>query len=516
MPKGARSGPARRRGPGRPTWARHAVVCLAAICASDAWAQASAARAVSVTPSLRIAETLTDARRRTDGTTSWDSITSITPAIRVSSRAGRLQGSLDYSLSANFYARDSSANSLHHRLGASRRAELVQDHLTVDMAAGVARQSTSALSLQSPESNLAGSGQTHVSNYSISPSLRGRPGGLAELSARLLVAGTDSGTSSISNSTNLTASARVASPTPGALVGWYVDASRQVVDFERGRRSESDRLVGGLSLRPDVDWQLRLRVGIEDSDIATLTKERTDTYGAGATWTPTERTLVSLDLDQRSFGHSHALNVQHRMRRVIVRMSDRQDVTSGADAGRALVTAYDLFFALFASQEPDPIKREQLVNSFLLRNNLSPQTPVNGGLLSSSSALQRRQEVSLAVQGQRTNVVVSGFRVASRRAFDLVGVPDDLAAGDLAQRGINFNVSHQLTPTSSLGFGLSGSRARSEQTGTFSKLEVVTLNWSERLSRRATVSLGLRHSQSETSTERLDENALLANLYLLF
>lgn len=494
------------------------LLLLLASAATSVMAQdgSGAPRGLTISRSLSVSETLTDARQRSDGTTSGDAITTVTPAIRVVSRGGQIRGSLDYSLSANLHARDTAANNLQHNLSAAATAEILAEHLTVDLRGSVARQSASALALQTPDSNLAGRSQTHVRSYSIAPLLRGTPGGVVDMSARLTLAGTDSGSSSISNSTSKAAALHLGSPSAGTRLGWALDATRQVIDFDRGRGSEDDRLVAGLSMRPLPDLQLGVRVGIENSDIASPTKKRTDTWGAGFAWTPSERTLVALDADRRSFGHSHAFNLQHRLRRTVLRFSDRQDVSSGVDAGTTLIPAFDLFFAMFAAQEPDPVKREQLVNAFLRNNNLPADTLIRAGLLTASTALQRRQELSLAWQGLRTGLVLSGFRTDSRRAADLVGVPDDLATGELRQRGFAVSVSHALTPTSAVGLAFNSSRSRTVQTDAHSDIDSLSLNWGERLSNRTSVSLSLRHSESATGTERLNENAVTANLYMLF
>lgn len=479
--------------------------------------EASDPRRFVVTPSFSVSETLTDNYRGGTGTGQAESITAVTPGLRITSRAGRVQGAIDYSLSGVVHARDTSANEVRHRLAANVSAEAVQNHLFIDLRGSISRQPISALNFQAPDPDLGGSSYTDVRTFTASPVLRGTLGGVVDLQARLLASGTDSGSNDISDSATATASLRLASVATGARLGWSFDASRQIVDFDQGRRTEEDRVVGGLSIAPNPELRLRVRAGVENGDVASLTKERTNTWGAGLSWTPTDRTRIALDADKRSFGHSHALSFEHRMRRSVWRYSDRQDVSSGTDASGAAVPAYDLFYALFASQEPDPVRREQLVNAFLQRNNLTPDDLLNGGLLSSSSAVQRLQELSFAVEGPRTTYLISATATSNRQAFEIASAPADLVANDLKQRGLNFGVVHRLTPTATLNLRAATMRSSSVELDERSRLNTVSASWTDRLSRRASLSLGVRHSAYDSSVgEDYKENALLANFGLVF
>ena len=481
-----------------------------------ALAQGVSAPGLVITPSVTVSETLIDSRRDRAGAKRSDAITTISPGVRIVSRAGRVQGTFDYSLAGVMYARDSDSNDVQHRLAASVVAEAIQDHLYVDMRGSVARQAISALGPQSADPTFASSNYSQVKTFTIAPVLRGTPGGVVDLSASMVLSTTDSGTSAISDSDSGSAALRIGSVRRGARLGWALDATRRIVDFERGRRTEEDRLIASVAYSVNPELRLDARVGVEDSNVASLTKTRTDTWGGGFFWTPTDRTRIAASGDRRAFGHSHAFEFQHRMRRLVWRLSDRQDVTSGADASGAAIPAYDLFFALYASQEPDPVRRAELVNSLLQRANLSPTELVNGGFLTGASALQRRQELSLAVEGVRTTFLVSAFNSSSRRAFALVAGLDDLDAGRLDQRGLTFSMAHKVTPNSSISLFASTQRAVSDGSGRSGRLNSITANWTERLGRRSDLTLGARHSEFDGTADVTSESALQASLRMTF
>ena len=471
---------------------------------------------MEVTTSLKLSETVSSRRNGVTGESTNEAVTTISPGVRATSRTGRLQGSVDYSLDGVLNSRDSSANAVRHRLAAAGVAEVVERHLYVDLTGSISRQPISTFGVLSADPLVTDKNTTDVRTFSVSPVLRGNVAGAVDVEARWHAAMTRSGATSASDSNSSVASVRMGSAAAAARTGWSLDLSRQVVDYDLGRRTEEDRAVVGVSFAASPELRLTARVGVEDGDLVSFQKERTDTFGAGLLWTPTVRTKLAIDLDRRSFGHSHGVSFEHRMRRSVWRFSDRQDLTNGASAQGATVPAFDLFFSLFQSQEPDPFLREQLVNSFLQRNNLDPRTLVNGGFLTSASALQRRQELSFAVEGVRTTFVVSGNLTSSRRAFGTVVGGDDLSAGGLRQRGLTVAVTHRLTPSSTLGLIAASQHSNSDTVGLFSRLNSITANWTDRIGRRTTMSLGVRHSSFDSGTDANRENALLANLHMAF
>lgn len=493
-----------------------AALCLAA--AGGAQAQdADPARATAFTPRLSITQTLTDSYSGAAGGDGAEAITTISPGLRLSTRSGPWQGSVDYALTGVLYARNSAANSLHHRLSASAQAEPVQGHLTVTATAQISQQPISLLGLQVADPVLDDSNHSDVKTLSVAPTLRGTLGGLFAVQAGLQATVTDSGTRSASDSTNTTASLALGPAAAGARLGWSIDASRSVSDFDRGRRTESDRLVAGLSVQVLPDLRVSARGGVESNDFTTIDKQRYDTWGAGLVWTPTDRTRVQVDGDRRSFGHSHAVAVEHRMRRSALRYTDSQSVADGAarTAG-ALVSARGLFLELFKSQEPDLTLREQLVNDFLLRNGIPPDALIGGGFLASSAAVHRRQELSLATQGLRTSVIVSAFATHSRRADTLVAVADDLSSGGVRQRGLSFTVTHRLTPTGSVGLSGTTQRSQSDGLGQRNTLNTLMATWTEQVSRRMRASLSVRHSAFGGDADERRENALTGTLNVSF
>lgn len=493
-----------------------AVAAVVAVLAMPALAQQGATRSgVSIVPTLSLQQLFTDSHlaqgsAATDGRTS-ESITTVSPGIRLASPSGRIQGSLDYSLVGVLYGRDSAASNVQHRLAASGRAEIVRNTFEINAAASISRQPTSALAVQSVDGALTERNQSDLKTVSLRPVLRGQLGGSVDLQASVNASATSGG---LQGGTRGTGGAfSLASSSSGAVFGWGVDASRQSSHFGDGRDTTTDRVIGSLRYRPDPELQFTLRAGQERTDLASLESRSFDNYGGGITWVPSSRTRVQFDADKRQFGHSHEVRLEHRMRRTVVRYSDSRNVNDGSTPGAAgaSVRAYDLFFELFASQEPDPVARDLLVRAFLERNGIAADSLLGGGgFLTGAVSIQRRRELSFAVDGLRTTWMLSAFQTNTERGDTVSGAVDDLAAGAIRQRGLSVTVSHRLTPVSSLNLNATTQRTRSAATGTGNGLDSVSLGWSTRLGQRSTFVLTLRHAEYDDSVAPYAENALSA------
>lgn len=477
--------------------------------------QAGSRPRLEVVPTLSVTQTLTDSFRANATSASEprraEAITSIGPGLRVTSRSGRVQGVFDYGFAGVLHARDSEANEIRHRLSATGRAELVPGHLDLNAAASITRQPTSAFGVQSVDGDLSSRNRSDVRTLSLQPVLRGVLGGAVAVQASANASRSDGGNQL---GTRSTGAALTLSPAAGGrVIGWSLTGSRQISDFDGGRETTIDRAIASVIVRPDVDFQVTVRGGVERSDLASLESREYENYGAGLLWTPTPRTRVAIDGDKRQFGESHQVSLEHRFRRSVWRYTDSKSINDGLSSLGAgnTVTAYDLFFELFASQEPDPVARDLLVRAFLERNGVAPDTRLGGGgFLTGAVSIQRRQELSFALSGVRTSGTVAVYQTTSERGDTLSGADDDLALGPVRQRGLSITVSHRLTPISSLSVNLSSQRSRSLARADRNDLDSVSLGWNTRLGPLSSLSLALRHAEFDGNTDPYTENALTA------
>ena len=121
----------------RPLWLVAALATPAAVQAQVA----AATPGLTVEPTFTVQETVTTNRDLSHTNAQADAITELRPGLRLSSHAGRVQGSLSYSLRALAYARASHLNALQNDLNAALQAELVERHAFLDASATASRQS---------------------------------------------------------------------------------------------------------------------------------------------------------------------------------------------------------------------------------------------------------------------------------------------------------------------------------------------------------------------------------------
>lgn len=469
---------------------------------------------ISVVPVFSIVETYTDNRKLTTTDRQSELITQISPGVQISSRSGAVQGSLSYAASGVLYARDSSANTIQNQLSANGTAELVERRLFVDAAAAISQQAVSAFGTQSAGSVTDISNRTEVSTYSLSPYLRGRLLGSVDYQARLSYLRSSGSAGALGDTKALTGTAGLSGMV--GRIGWSLDGSRNATEYDDGRRYYTGRFGGSLVSTSIPDLRLTVRLARESSDLNQSAAGNKTSWGAGALWTPGPRTTVGLDADRRYFGNSHALTLQHRFARSIWVYTDSRDVTTGGVSGRQTFSLYDLFFAQFASIEPDPLKRDTLVRNFLRANGLDPTTTTLGGFLTASPSVQRRQNLSVSLQGLRSTVTVAGFQSTSSQ-LDPAAAGGDLGqAAEVRQLGWNVTVSYRLTPVAS--FIVVGSMLKTPDSGSFAGNDLRTLmaTWQSSVGQRAQVSLGVRYAVFDSEANPYHETALIGSLSLRF
>jgi uncharacterized protein (PEP-CTERM system associated) len=500
---------------------------LATLLVPAARAQEAAGRSVLVSTQFTAQQTITDNVNLSATDKRSDAITELRPGIRVSSRSGRVQGNLDYSLGALIHARDSSLNELQNNLNASVAAEVVEQHLFVDGRVGISQQTISAFGTQVGNTGLVNDNQTEVINYSAGANWRSRLGDVADATARAGFSGSRAdSTGGLGEGDSLDAALGLSGGQ--GRFGWGLDAGWQTTDFRGDDEFTTNQTFGTLRFSPDADLQLSLRGGIEGEGFRAGTRETGSFWGWGASWQPGPRTSLSWQTDHRFFGRSHNFSFQHRFARSFFSYTDSRGTNDPSGLGDPLnrqggrsqsraLTTYDIFFAQFASLEPDPVKRDQLVRAFLQANGLDPNATVGGGFLSSGKTLENSQNLSVGYTAIRTTFTLSGFRSESEPLDQNQPVGGDLSnVGRVRQAGFSAGASHRLTPTASLALSGNQTRTLDEPGQAGSETRTVSLFLSDSLGRRTNGSIGVRHSRFDSENAPYRESAIVGSVSIQF
>jgi len=473
----------------------------------------SQGRAWSIKPRVNLTETWTDNVRLggTQNSGEADLITQIAPGIRIDGKSARLKAFLDYSLNAQTYLKSDNSR-IQNALNSFATLEAVDNWLYVDASARISQQAISAFGAQSPSTGSINSNSTETSTLRLSPYIRGQFGGWADYALRYNRSTTRSDASTVSNVDLDEWAGQLSGATPFRAMRWSLDATRQAVDYSSGRETEASRFFGRLTYLLTPQFRVIGSAGWEENNYASIDQQARTTHGYGFDWNPTERTQVSAFKERRFFGDGHNINISHRFPRSSIRFTDSRDVSvlpnQFSSVGQGNV--YDIYFEQFASLIPDPVQRAAFVNAFLAQNGINPNTQVTSSFLSSRATIQRRQQLSLTLQGARNSVTFLANRNQSESTLASTALIDDFSqANVIRQQGFSLNFSHKLSEITNLNALLS--RQESSGSGTTSPkttTNLMQLNLSTKLGPKTTGSLSVRHSESD-GTSSFKEKALI-------
>ena len=470
-------------------------------------------------PRVSVAATFTDNLGLSSAAKQTELTTEISTGIRLSRDTGRVKGFLDYALSGRFYSQNTSAAGLQNNLTAFGMVELVEKRAFIDLGAGIARQTISANGAQAAAGQFTANNQTEISNYRISPYLRGNLAQIANYELRYSFDNSSSNSAAASQVSNKQLSLGLTSSRSGAKLGWSLNANTASSSFGLGRTTETDLLSGGLNYTVTPQFNLSASVGRESNNYTTLDKVSSTTTGMGLNWSPTPLTQVSLSRQIRPFGESFSINLSTRGPRTVWQFSDLQDVTNTPAqlSFGSLGNVYDIYFAQFEAVEPDPLKRAALVEAFLQANGISPKTSVIGGFLTSAVSLQRRQNLSLALLGVRSTVTFLLTRTATNRVDTVSTALDDLSNGTrVDQTGFSVNWGHRLTPQSALNVNYSAQNSSDSAGLQDTNTRSASVGLSTQLGLRTTATVNARRVVSESRLTPYNETAVTGAVTVQF
>jgi hypothetical protein len=243
------------------------------------------------------------------------------------------------------------------------------------------------------------------------------------------------------------------------MLGWSACRRRsRRWTFRAGRATRNDRVNAGLTMRPDPELVLSLRGGQESTDVGGFVAPTLRQLGCRDSLdahrpNPGQPGRRSSLFRQRTPGQPGA-SFSARWRSGFPAVETCRRGADGSTAGQP-VTLYQLWFAQFASIEPDPVARELLVRESLRQSNQDPNALVSGGFLASAISLQRRETLALTWAGQRTSFNLQAFSSSSQIIDNPTG---QLDTSTTRERGYSGTVSHKLTPGSSLNLMVSKQR----------------------------------------------------------
>lgn len=480
---------------------------------------ASPGRSISVVPRVSISETWTDNVRLSTSDPQHELISELSPGVHIVKEGGRLNGYFDYALSEIAYSNGSSPHRTQQALNAFGTLEAVDNWAFLEVSGGISQQSISALGTPLLDKNNLSPNQTEVATLRVSPFVRGRVGDWMTYEARWSRAATNSDGATGTDVTADDSLLRAAGDSPFRGLGWSALASRQRADYNSGRATDADRWNLGLSYAITPQLRAYANVGKESNNYTSLDKQQYDTRGVGVNWSVSDATTLAAQIDHQFFGDGHAVSFEHRTPRTVWRYTDTKGVSvtpSQAGVG-SLGSIYDLLYAQFASLEPNPVSRAQLVNSFLQLNSISPSAVVTSGFLTSAVSLQHRQDLAFALLGVRDTVTFMATRSENTRLDTLSTAFDDLSnSSTVIQRGFSVSYAHRLTPELSIAVLAAQQNTVGTQSAQEARVQSLNVNLTGRVGQKTFASVAVRRILSNGSIAPYSETALTLNLNLQF
>jgi uncharacterized protein (PEP-CTERM system associated) len=477
-----------------PSWLGCALMCIAAHAHAESW---------RIMPSIGVNETLTNNLFLTSTNRTSDLVTGITPGISIAGQGGRASLRLNYGLTQNLYARESSQNNLQNALNAVGTLEAIEDWFFIDATGTISQQLISAFGQTSPSDANINNNQTETAYYSISPYIRGRFLSSTEYLLRYTASTTRADSSQVSDTTTTQWLGRINGNTRWGPLSWSLDASSNSVQYDIGRDRDDTRYQLTLSYRLTPQFQFSLIAGRETNNLVSLEDETYSDSGYGFVWTPSPRTKLDARMTRRFFGNGYQIGFSHRMPRSLFSYTATRDVSyQPAGVGNTgQGSNYDAYYAIIAASNPglapDAIRAQ--VNQVLQGRGVPADGTVVNGSLNNRPTLQKLQQLSYALLGARNTLTFNATESQQQPLGVVSGLTDDFSlANEVTQRGFGIIWGHQLTGHSSLSLSLNEQRSLAKGTNAVdTKTQGAYLLFSTQLSPKTQANIGARHVVSD-------------------
>lgn len=511
-----------------------------------AWSQAlpdaNIASSIKMSARISVSEAYTDNVFLSSTNRRSELITQVSPGIRIANQGGRLRGSLDYSMTEEIYARNSSGRRSQNSLNASGTLEAIDDWAFVDFGGVVGRQSISAFGPQSNDNGALNANSTETSTFRISPYVRGHFGSTAEYEARYSLTSSKSASALVSDVNARALSLRLHGTGARRGLGWSLEGAQQVVDYGIGRSTRNQRVSGRIGYPIDDRLGVYVRGSRESNDFGSVSSMQQDIVALGLNWNPNPEATVSLDRDnqgatgvsanwnpskrtslaivkeRRLYGNTYNIALGYRTQSTAWTYSNSRSVASDpvAASGFNVVDLYNLLIAQFAASELDPVRREQFA-SFLQSNGIRPGATALVQFQTSAVTVQRQQQLSMALFGARNTVTVIASRGISSRLDSLSSAIDDLSTSmSVIQSGLSINVSHRFSPQTVLNVLATRQSASGSTSALGTTTRSVLLNVTTQLTKDASAGIGLRRVRFDSSSVPFTETAVTGSLNVQF
>lgn len=482
-----------------------------------------------ISPSLNLTETYTDnTQLSSQAAQTSNFVTQISPGISVAGIGPRLKVNANYALQHLIYSQDSRNDATHNQLHAGANAELVNNLFFLDSTAVISQQNISLFGPQTTDNINVTGNRAEVRTYSISPFLRHRFDSTATSELRYTRDAVSTNTSGLSNSKADSLLFQLNSGSAFNRLGWGLKYNKKNIDYSSTPSVDQETTAADLRVLITPKFSLTATRGYDKySYLANVDKPNGHSWSTGFAWAPFARTSLAASSGRKFFGKTYMLAANHRSRRTMWNLNYNQDITSmhsqqfiGTDETSVSLNQ------LWTDKYPDPLLRQQNVDTFIHDNGLKAFEPINS--FTNQFILQKRLQASVAFNGAKSTLLFSMFHVLreaqtsqmlDNALLTALNATSNLALNDKTkQDGINALWSWAISPRSSASFSAAYTKTVSLSSDITNYNKMTKLRLTSQLHPRLNGSVEIRHSQLDSNQSGSDyrENAITASLSMKF
>jgi uncharacterized protein (PEP-CTERM system associated) len=265
-------------------------------------------------PNVGASATYTDNANQDESNPKGALILAVRPGFTLTSEGSRrVQASVRYGLSGVARFGEDESTDLNHNLGATGKAELVEDFLFID---GSARVSQELISLfGSPaDADINDSNRTTVGTYSVSPYIQKRFGTFANAQARYTNSGAIFENDVASNTSVNAFEGGLTSGTRFNDLSWGLNYSIRKADNRDEANTTIERASATVGYALTRKFRVFGTVGQDWNDYYSTAEIDGSFYSVGFGWSPTRRTSLEASVGERYYGNTYSLSAMHRTR----------------------------------------------------------------------------------------------------------------------------------------------------------------------------------------------------------
>jgi uncharacterized protein (PEP-CTERM system associated) len=479
------------------------------------------------TPTAGITETFTDnvaLQPDEQAHTAW--VTEATPGFTLAGSTPRLQVQAMGAWHLFVYGgkKQRNTNDSQAQYDAIAQARVVDDWLYVDTMASGGPQSISAFGPQVTGNLWAMGNRAEVNTWRVSPYLRHRFHGTADLTMRYTRDSVDAGRNQLGTSEGRSMAANLSSGRSFRWLGWSLDYNRQDLDNKLAGPSSSENALGTLRFQVVRTLALTASTGYDSYDFQSLGGRTSGrNWAGGFIWAPSSRTHVQASWGRRYFGPSGSLAASTRTRRSVWSV-DYSDAITTTRAQFLLPAAFDtasMLDKLFTNAFPDPAARAQAVQAYMQMAGLPASLSDSVNYFSNRYMRQKQFLASVGLNGAHGSLLFSLYDTR-RDALSVQQSDSQLLGSEVAtlndntrQRGVSAIYNYRASSrTSALVTAVAG-HTESLSTGLVQDTRVLRFGMTHQLSNRMQGAFEQRHAMGGAgalTTKTYTENAVSATL----